>query len=132
MTERLELYKCEVCGNTVQVILEGFGQLTCCGQPMLKMLPKTNDENFAEKHVPVFNEREAGLEIKVGSIPHPMENEHYIMFMEAISKDKNRMLLQYLYPNDEPKTVIRDIQEVENALEVCNIHGLWEGKNDKH
>ena len=123
MTERLELYKCEVCGNTVQVILEGFGQLTCCGQPMLKMLPKTNDENFAEKHVPVFNEREAGLEIKVGSIPHPMENEHYIMFMEAISKDKNRMLLQYLYPNDEPKTVIRDIQEVENALEFCNIHG---------
>ena len=66
MTERLELYKCEVCGNTVQVILEGFGQLTCCGQPMLKMLPKINDENFAEKHVPVFNEKEAGLEIKVG------------------------------------------------------------------
>lgn len=132
MTERLELYKCEVCGNTVQVILEGFGQLTCCGQPMLKMLPKTNDENFAEKHVPVFNETEAGLEIKVGSIPHPMENEHYIMFMEAISKDKNSMLLQYLYPNDEPKTVIRDIQEVENALGFCNIHGLWEGKNDKH
>lgn len=132
MTERLELHKCEVCGNTVQVILEGFGQLTCCGQPMLKMIPKTNDENFAEKHVPVFNETEAGLEIKVGSIPHPMENEHYIMFMEAISKDKNSMLLQYLYPNDEPKTVIRDIQEVENALEFCNIHGLWEGKNDKH
>lgn len=132
MTERLELHKCEVCGNTVQVILEGFGQLTCCGQPMLKMLPKTNDENFAEKHVPVFNETEAGLEIKVGSIPHPMENEHYIMFMEAISKDKNSMLLQYLYPNDEPKTVIRDIQEVENALEFCNIHGLWEEKNDKH
>ena len=122
MTERLELHKCEVCGNTVQVILEGFGQLTCCGQPMLKMLPKTNDENFAEKHVPVFNETEAGLEIKVGSIPHPMENEHYIMFMEAISKDKNSMLLQYLYPNDEPKTVIRDIQEDENALEICNIH----------
>ena len=82
--------------------------------------------------MPVFNETEAGLEIKVGSIPHPMENEHYIMFMEAISKDKNSMLLQYLYPNDEPKTVIRDIQEVENALEFCNIHGLWEGKNDKH
>lgn len=130
MTERLEMYKCEVCGNTVQIILEGFGQLVCCGQPMLKMTPKKSDETAQEKHVPVFVKTDDGAEIRVGSTPHPMEDEHYIMFVETISKDKNRMQLQYLYPHQEPKMVVKEVIDKATALEYCNVHGLWEGESD--
>lgn len=130
MTERLELYKCEVCGNTVQVILEGFGQLTCCGQPMLKMQPHQNDDNMNEKHVPVFAKTEDGTEIRVGSQPHPSEDEHYIMFIESITNDKNRVTLQYIYPHQEAKMFVREQLDKSAALEYCNIHGLWEGKSD--
>ncbi|MBO8430573.1 desulfoferrodoxin FeS4 iron-binding domain-containing protein [Spirochaetes bacterium] len=131
MTERLQLYKCEVCGNVVQVILEGEGELVCCGQPMNHMTPKKNDENANEKHVPVFVKTENGEEIRVGSTPHPMENEHYIMFIECISEDKNSMKLHYLYPQQEPKMLIKEAADKYKALEYCNIHGLWEGNNDK-
>lgn len=130
MTERLQLYKCEVCGNIVQVILEGEGELVCCGQPMNLMNPKKNDENANEKHVPIFVKTEDGAEIRVGSTSHPMENEHYIMFIETISKDKNDMKLHYLYPQQEPKMFIKEVMDKAKALEYCNIHGLWEGESD--
>lgn len=130
MTERLQLYKCEVCGNIVQVILEGEGELVCCGQPMNLMKPKKNDENANEKHVPIFVKTEDGAEIRVGSTPHPMENEHYIMFIETISKDKNDMKLHYLYPQQKPKMFIKEVMDKAKALEYCNIHGLWEGESD--
>lgn len=130
MTERLELHKCEVCGNMVQVILEGFGQLVCCGQPMLKMIPHKNDDNANEKHVPVFVKTDDGSEIRVGSTPHPMEDEHYIMFVETISNDNNRIQLQYLHPKEEPKMLVKEVIDKAKALEYCNIHGLWEGESD--
>lgn len=130
MTERLELYKCEVCGNTVQVILEGVGELVCCGKPMVKMEPHKNDENANEKHVPVFVKTDEGTEIRVGANPHPMEDEHYIMFVETISEDKKRMQLQYLHPHQEPKMIVSEVIDKARALEYCNIHGLWEGESD--
>jgi len=131
MTERLELYRCEVCGNTVQVLLEGFGQLTCCGQPMLKMTPHTDDTNAAEKHVPVFEKTDNGIKVRIGSQPHPMAPEHYIMFVETFNKDKSHIELQYLQPEDEPAMFLKFADEVSCAIEYCNVHGLWEGKNDK-
>lgn len=130
MTERLELHKCEVCGNIVQVILEGFGQLVCCGQPMLVMKPKKNDDTANEKHVPVFVKTNDGAEIRIGATPHPMEDEHYIMFVETISEDKNHLQLQYLYPKQEPKIFVKEVMDKAKALEYCNIHGLWEGESD--
>ena len=97
---------------------------------MLKMLPHKNDYNANEKHVPVFVKTNDGMEIRVGSTPHPMENEHYIMFVETITQDKSRLSLQYLFPQQEPKMLVKDILDNAVSIEYCNIHGLWEGKND--
>ncbi len=130
MTERLEMYRCNICGNLVQVILSGEGELVCCGQPMEHLNPNTSEEGAQEKHIPVYSKTENGVEILVGSTPHPMIDEHYIMFIESISEDRNRMKLQYLHPGEEPKMFLTEEYGRETALEFCNIHGLWEGKSD--
>ena len=87
MTEKLEIYKCELCGNLVEVILSGAGELVCCGQPMKLQVANTTDA-ATEKHVPIFVKKDDELEIRIGSAPHPKLEEHYITFIEAISKDK--------------------------------------------
>ena len=130
MTERLEMYRCEICGNLVQVILEGDGELVCCGQPMLLLKPKNTENEGLEKHIPVFEIKSDGkCEIRVGSTPHPMIPEHYIEFVETISGDKMHLYLEYLKPGMEP--VIKVENNYKSAVEFCNIHGLWEGHNDK-
>lgn len=131
MTEKLELYRCNVCGNMVQIILSGSGELVCCGQLMELMKANTSEDGAVEKHIPIYAHLDNGDEIIVGSIPHPMTNEHYIMFIESISSDKNRAALQYLHPGEEPKMFLGENNGKETALEYCNIHGLWEGKSDK-
>lgn len=131
MTQRLELYRCSVCGNLVQVILDGQGELVCCGEPMKLLKVQKNEEGKTEKHVPVFIKDENGNDIiAVGSTPHPMDENHYIMFIETISKDKNKVKLEYLYPGEEAKTCIKDQEFVDFAYGYCNLHGLWEGKRD--
>lgn len=131
MTERLEMYRCEVCGNLVQVILEGDGELVCCGQPMVLLKHKNKENEGLEKHIPVFvNKPDDKLEIRVGSTLHPMLNEHYIQFVETISEDKMHIYLEYLKPGMEPVITVDNISNIKSACEFCNIHGLWEGKND--
>ena len=130
MTEKLEMYRCEICGNLVQVILSGAGELVCCGQPMKLLKPNTMDEVATEKHVPVYIQKENGYEIQVGTVLHPMNDDHYIMFIESISGDKNRIKLQYLHPGDEAKIFLEEKIGKEKALEFCNLHGLWEGESD--
>ena len=125
--EKLDLYKCSICGNVVQTIIVGGGELVCCGEPMHKLDAKTNEEGITEKHVPIFTHNDNQIEIKVGEILHPMLNEHYIQFIEAFSKTKNEMHLKYLNPNEEPVMVLKDSFDIYKALELCNIHGLWEG-----
>lgn len=127
MTEILEFYKCNVCGNFVEVVFSGVGELVCCGQPMEKMKEQTSkEEMLGEKHVPVLTKTEDGVEIRVGSIPHPMEDSHYIMFVEAHSEDKRYVKRKYLYPHEEPVLKLKcDCNEVVIARELCNIHGLW-------
>lgn len=128
MTERLELYKCETCGNLVEVILPSVGELVCCGHPMTRLIPEVSDDGMSEKHVPVFVETaENGYEVRVGRALHPMVPEHYIQFVETISKDKNNVELQYFAPQDIPIMVLKDKLGVEKARAFCNIHGLWEG-----
>ena len=98
MTEHLEIYKCEICGNIIEVLNAGYGTLVCCSQPMQKLEEHKNDETAQEKHVPILTSDGDKHTIRVGSIPHPMENEHYIMFIEAISHDKVWLKRKFLKP----------------------------------
>lgn len=129
--KRLDLYKCEVCGNIVQTLFVGGGELVCCGLPMKKLEIQTKENAMLEKHVPIFMKNENGEdEIRVGEILHPMTEEHHIMLIEAISEDKNCVQMKFLYPNEEPKMILHEKTNKMIARELCNIHGLWEGNND--
>lgn len=130
MTKKLELYKCDVCGNFVEVVLEGEGELVCCGQPM-KLLKANTTDAATEKHVPFFVKKDDELEIRVGSVLHPMLEEHYIQFVEVVSDDQRYVKRKYLYPGEEPIFSLKgyDIGAL-GAREFCNIHGLWEAKYD--
>lgn len=130
MTKKLEMYKCEICGNFVEVVLSGAGELVCCGQPM-KLLKANTTDAATEKHVPFFIKKDNELEVKIGSAPHPMTDEHYIQFIEVISEDGRYVKRKYLYPNEEAVFTLKgyDIGAL-TALEHCNLHGLWEAKYD--
>ncbi len=131
MTKRLEMYRCEICGNLVEVILEGEGELVCCGQAMTILHGKNKDNEGLEKHVPVFDIKENGkCEVRVGSVLHPMNDDHYIMFIETISDDKNDIHLKYLHPGMEAKLELEEKLGKLTAREFCNLHGLWEGESD--
>ena len=124
MTERLQIYKCEVCGNIVEVLHEGGGELVCCGRPM-KLLVEGAVDAAKEKHVPVVEKIAGGIKVKVGSVPHPMEEKHYIEWIEVIADGK--AYRQFLKPGDPPEATFDiDAQEV-TAREYCNLHGLWKG-----
>jgi len=124
MTARLQIYKCEVCGNIVEVLHEGAGELVCCGQPMKLLVANTVDA-AKEKHVPVIEKTANGVTVKVGSAPHPMEEKHYIEWIEIIADGK--AYRQFLKPGDAPEATF-DIQANKiEAREHCNIHGLWKG-----
>lgn len=130
MTKKLELYKCNVCGNMVEVVLEGAGELVCCGEPMECLTANTTDGD-GEKHVPVFEKRDDEIFVRIGSKPHPMTNEHYIQFIEVISNDAVYTKRKYLQPEEEPLLKLKGYDKGEmTAKEYCNIHGLWESKND--
>ncbi len=131
MTQKLELFRCNVCGNLVQVLISGEGDLICCGEVMELLQAKGSESEMEEKHVPVFIKNECGNSvIHVGSIPHPMTNEHYIMFIQAISVDKDRICTKFLKPNEVPKMMVGNDFGDCFTREYCNIHGLWEGSND--
>ncbi len=126
MTEKLELYKCEICGNIVEVIISGAGELVCCGQPMNLLTAHTEEEMKGEAHLPVkFINEEGKEEIRVGMKPHPMIPEHYIQFIETISEDGKTSVLHYLEPGEEPKVLVKEELGNYIARENCNIHGLW-------
>ena len=124
MATQLEIYKCEVCGNIVEVLHGGAGQLVCCNQPM--ELQKENTVDAAkEKHVPVLEKIDGGYKVKVGSVPHPMEEKHYIEWIELIAD--GQAYRQFLNPGDAPEAVFKVDAESVSAREFCNLHGLWKG-----
>ena len=88
MTEKLQVYKCEICGNIVEVLHEGNGELVCCGEPM-KLLVENTVDAAREKHVPVIEKTASGVKVMVGSAPHPMEESHYIEWIEVIIDGTN-------------------------------------------
>lgn len=122
MVGKAEVYKCAACGNIVMVLHGGEGDLVCCGAPMTLMTVNTVDAS-KEKHVPVIEKISGGYKVKVGSAPHPMEEKHYIEWIELIADHKQ--YLQFLQPGEAPEaTFMVEAAEV-SAREYCNIHGLW-------
>ena len=124
MTERLQVYKCEVCGNIVEVLHEGKGELVCCKQPMKLFVENTVDA-AKEKHVPVAEKTADGVKVKVGSVAHPMEEKHYIEWIEIIADGK--AYRQFLNPGQAPEATFDISAEQVTAREYCNLHGLWTG-----
>ncbi len=122
MTEKLQIYKCEVCGNIVEVVHEGGGELVCCGQPM-KLFTENTVDAAKEKHVPVIEKVAGGFKVTVGSVAHPMEEKHYIEWIEIIADGK--AYRQFLNPGDLPEAVFNIEADKVVAREYCNLHGLW-------
>jgi superoxide reductase len=125
MTKRLQIYKCEVCGNIVEVVHEGKGELVCCGEPM-KLFEENTVDAAKEKHVPVHEPIADGVKVKVGSVPHPMEEKHYIEWIEIID-DSGKAYRQFLKPGDIPEADFGVSGSGFTFREYCNIHGLWKG-----
>lgn len=122
MAQKLEVYKCDVCGNIVEVLHAGGGELVCCGQPMKLMAENTVDA-AKEKHVPVIEKVDGGFKVKVGSVAHPMEEKHYIEWIEIIADGK--AYRQFLKPGDKPEAVFSIDAKSVIAREYCNLHGQW-------
>jgi superoxide reductase len=122
MAKKLEIYKCMVCGNIVEVLHGGDGELVCCGQPMENLAEKTADQG-KEKHVPVIEKISGGYKVKVGSIPHPMEEKHYIEWIELLADGK--AYRQFLEAGMAPEAVFNVKADSVSAREHCNVHGLW-------
>ena len=123
-----EVYKCSVCGNMVEVLHAGAGELVCCGQPMKLQNPGVTD-GATEKHVPVIEKIEGGYRVKVGSVAHPMLDAHYIEFIELICEECGKVQRKYLKPGDAPEAVFETKAEKVIAREYCNLHGLWQKEN---
>jgi superoxide reductase len=122
MTEKLQIYKCEVCGNIVEMLHGGKGEMICCGQPM-KLFKENSTDAAVEKHVPVVSETGTGFSVKIGSIPHPMEESHYIEWIEIVDGDK--VYRQFLNPGQSPQAEFCIDSKKIIAREYCNLHGLW-------
>ncbi|MFO7728025.1 MAG: desulfoferrodoxin [Desulfonatronovibrio sp.] len=126
MAELLEIYKCEVCGNIVEIVHGGKGELVCCDQPM-KLFTENTVDAAKEKHVPVIEKTSEGYKVRIGSVDHPMEEKHYIEWIELIADGKTYR--EFLKPGQSPKAEFCVQAEKITAREYCNIHGLWKAEN---
>ncbi len=122
MAERLEVYKCDLCGNIVEVLQGGGGELVCCGEPM-KLLKENTVDAATEKHVPVVEKVDGGVKVKVGDVAHPMEEKHYIQWIEVVADGKS--YTQFLNPGEAPEAFFAVEADQVTAREYCNLHGLW-------
>ena len=120
--KRLQVYKCEVCGNIVMVMHAGGGTLVCCDEEM-KLLEEKTADSATEKHVPVIEKVDGGVKVKVGSVPHPMEDKHFIEWIELEAGDA--AYVQFLEPGAAPEAVFATDAEEATAREYCSVHGLW-------
>ena len=124
MPKKLEIYKCEACGNMVEVITGGGADLVCCGENMVLMVENTVDA-AKEKHVPVIEKIEGGVKVKVGDVAHPMEEKHYIEWIEIVAD--GRVDRQYLCIGETPEAIFKIDASNVAARGYCNLHGLWKG-----
>ncbi|MBQ6737595.1 MAG: desulfoferrodoxin [Synergistaceae bacterium] len=121
MAEKLSVFKCAKCGNIVEVLHAGKGTLSCCGEPMKEFKENTTDA-ATEKHVPVLD----GVNVKVGSVAHPMQDEHFIEWIEFINGD--RVCRQFLKPGEAPESEFHCAKSGSVMREFCNLHGLWKAE----
>mmetsp|Transcript_5149 Transcript_5149/g.2901 ORF Transcript_5149/g.2901 Transcript_5149/m.2901 type:complete len:125 (+) Transcript_5149:1188-1562(+) len=122
MAEKLEIYKCNICGNITEVMHGGKGSMKCCGQTMAVMTENTVDA-AKEKHVPVIEKVDGGVKVKVGEVAHPMEEKHYIEWIEVIAD--NMAYSQFLKPGDTPEAIFTIDSGNVQARAYCNLHGHW-------
>jgi len=122
VTANLQVYKCSVCGNQVEVIHVGGGTLVCCNKPM-ELLSENTTDAAQEKHVPVIEQVDGGIRVKVGAVAHPMQKEHWIEWIEVIADGK--ACRQFLNPGDAPEAVFLVQGDQITARAFCNLHGLW-------
>jgi len=117
-----QVYKCNICGNIIEINVVGGGPLVCCGQPMQLLKENTTDASL-EKHVPVIEKTKNGFKVTVGSVPHPMEEKHYIQWIELIADGKSYK--EFLKPGMKPEAEFCVRASKVIAREYCNLHGLW-------
>ncbi|MBN1519031.1 MAG: desulfoferrodoxin [Spirochaetales bacterium] len=122
MTEILQVYKCDKCGNVVEVVHGGAGELVCCGEPM-RLLKENTSDGAKEKHVPVVERTADGWRVTVGAVAHPMEEKHYIEWIELIADGVVHRA--QLKPGDKPEAEFKVQANRAYAREYCNLHGLW-------
>lgn len=122
MTVQRQVYRCNVCGNIVEVLHAGKGELVCCEQPMELLQEKATDAGL-EKHVPVIEATDSGIKVKVGDVPRPMEEKHYIEWIEVITDGDGYR--KFLKPGDKPEAEFGIKPQKVTAREYCSIHGLW-------
>lgn len=124
MAKLLEIYKCEVCGNIIEALHTGDGTLVCCDEPM-KLFTENTVDASKEKHIPVLQKMDNGYKVTVGSVAHPMEEKHYIEWIELIADGK--AYRQFLKPGNAPEAFFEIKATKVTAREYCNLHGLWKG-----
>ncbi len=122
MAEKMEIYKCEACGNIVEVLHAGQGELVCCGSPM-KLFKENTVDAAKEKHLPVVEKTADGITVKVGEVAHPMEEKHYIEWIEIIADGS--VYRQFLKSGDAPEATFNVTANQVTAREYCTLHGLW-------
>ena len=123
-----QIYKCDICGNIIEVLHVGGGELVCCGQPMELLNEKTKENEGREKHVPVIKRDEDGTIVNIGSIPHPMEENHYIEWIELENKEKNKTCKKFLTPKEKPEGKFCAKTDKIKSRAYCNVHGLWKSE----
>ena len=127
MAAKLSIYKCNKCGNVIEVVHEGPGSLVCCGEDMVLLAENTTDA-AQEKHVPVIEKIDGGYKVTVGSVAHPMEEKHYIEWIELLTDD-GKAYRQFLKPGSEPVAIFKVDNSAVSAREYCNLHGVWKASN---
>lgn len=122
MAEKLGIYKCSICGNVAEIVHAGAADMSCCDQPMDYLKENTVDA-AKEKHVPVIEKVDGGFKVSIGSVAHPMTDDHYIEWIELISGDM--CYRQFLNPGDAPEAVFQITATSPIARAHCNLHGVW-------
>lgn len=128
MTKKLEIYKCNICGNITEVLVPESGTLVCCGEDMelLKPLNQESEKTIAEKHTPEIEHTDNGTIISMSN--HPMEEKHYIVFLRAEDSENNNVYTKFFYPNDKVEMVLDGVYNIKKAVSYCNVHGLYKGE----
>ena len=122
MTKLNEIYKCNICGNIVEVLHTGGGTLVCCGEDMNLMKENTVDAS-KEKHVPIIEKTEKGITVKIGSVEHPMEDAHYIEWIQILADGRAGRV--FLKPGEAPEASFCTKADKVEVRAYCNLHGLW-------